>query len=89
MPELTDIINQMDPADIYRTFHPNPKEYALFSAPRAVSQQLQAGWDNILHPSQAPWSKAGCQPPQELQEAYKLTDTEQLSTEWEMGQDRN
>jgi hypothetical protein len=30
--ELNNIINQMDIANIYRTFHPNTKEYVLFSA---------------------------------------------------------
>ena len=31
--ERTDVMNQMDVADIYRTFHPNRKEYTFFSAP--------------------------------------------------------
>jgi exonuclease III len=30
--KLTDIMNQIDITDIYRTFHPNTKEYAIFSA---------------------------------------------------------
>ena len=30
--ELSDVINQMDLTDIYRTFHPNRKEYTFFSA---------------------------------------------------------
>ena len=29
--ELTDVITQMDLTDIYRTFHPNTKEYTFFS----------------------------------------------------------
>ena len=30
--KLTDIMNQMDPTDIYRIFHANTKDYTLFSA---------------------------------------------------------
>ena len=30
--ELTDVMTQMD-LDIYRTFHPNRKEYTFFPAP--------------------------------------------------------
>jgi exonuclease III len=33
MMELTDIINQIDLKDIYRTFHSDTKEYTFFSAP--------------------------------------------------------
>ena len=29
----TDIMNQKDLTDIYRIFHPNTKEYALFAVP--------------------------------------------------------
>ena len=32
IPELTDVINQMDLTDIYRSFHSNTKEYTFFSA---------------------------------------------------------
>ena len=31
--ELTDVLTQVDLTDICRTFHPNTKEYTLFSAP--------------------------------------------------------
>ena len=34
--ELTDVMTQIDLTDIYRTFHPNTKEYAFFSAPHAA-----------------------------------------------------
>lgn len=39
--ELTDVINRMDPTDIYRTFHPNTKEYALFSAPHGAFSETE------------------------------------------------
>jgi exonuclease III len=32
MLELNGLLNQMDLTDVYRTFHPNPKEYAFFSS---------------------------------------------------------
>lgn len=34
--ELTDIINQMDQADIYRTLYSNTKEYTFFSVPHGT-----------------------------------------------------
>jgi exonuclease III len=30
--ELTEIVNQMNLSDIYRTFHPNTKVFTFFSA---------------------------------------------------------
>ena len=30
------VMNQMDLIDIYRTFHPNKKEYTFFSAPHGI-----------------------------------------------------
>ena len=36
----TDIMNQKDLTDIYRIFHPNTKEYTLFSAPPGSSSNI-------------------------------------------------
>ncbi|KAL6043143.1 hypothetical protein STEG23_019324 [Scotinomys teguina] len=37
---LTDVMEQMDLIDIYRTFHPTKKEYTFFSAPMELSLKL-------------------------------------------------
>lgn len=37
---VTDITIQMDLADIYRTFHQNPKEYTFFSAPSRTFSKM-------------------------------------------------
>jgi hypothetical protein len=37
MVALMDLINQMDIRNVYRTFHPNTKEYIFFSALHGTS----------------------------------------------------
>ncbi|KAL6094094.1 hypothetical protein STEG23_038389 [Scotinomys teguina] len=41
---LTDVMEQMDLIDIYRTFHPTEKEYTFFSAPYGTFSKI----DHIL-----------------------------------------
>ena len=42
--ELTEVMTQMDLTDIYKIFHPNRKEYTLFSAPHRTFPKI----DHIL-----------------------------------------
>ena len=42
--ELTDVMTQMELTDIYKTSHPNIKEYTFFSAPHGNFSEI----DHIL-----------------------------------------
>ena len=96
---LNDVINQMCLADIYRSFHPNTKKkYASFlSTHRTCSkidhilghkpQQIQQNWDNALHLIWPLLSKTVYHQ-QQKQKIYKLMYTEELNTEWKLGQDK-
>ena len=42
--EITDDMTQLNLIDIYRTFHPNIKEYTFFSAPHGTFSKI----DHIL-----------------------------------------
>jgi hypothetical protein len=37
--KLADVVNQIDLTDIFRTFHPNTKEY-IFSAPHRIFSKI-------------------------------------------------
>ena len=39
--EITDAMIQMVLTDIYRTFHPNTKEYTFFSAPLGTFSKIE------------------------------------------------
>ena len=76
-------MSQLDLADIYKTFHPNTKDYTFFLAIYGPFSKI------LLHPIRPSQIKAGLQQWQKQQKDYKVMETEQLYTEWLLGQGRN
>ncbi|KAL6030600.1 hypothetical protein STEG23_036557 [Scotinomys teguina] len=93
---LTEVMEQMDLIDIYRTFHPTKKEYTLFSAPHGTFSKIdhilghktnlnryKKNWNHLLYSIRPLWLKVRLQQQQKRKAAisWKLNNA-QLKHQW-------
>jgi exonuclease III len=90
--KLREVMNQIQLTDIYRTFHPETKEYTSFSSPHGIffkSNHIIGHKTtlnrykkiDIMYPIISPWPKASLQEQQRLKKAHIHVKTEQIFTQ--------
>ena len=100
--ELLEVLNKMEFTNIYRTFHPNRKEYTFFSEAHGTFSKIdhilgnkanfhryKKNISNHLCLVRPPWIKVRIQQQCYPQEANKFIEVEQSATESPLGQGRN